>query len=371
MSVPTMMRAARMHAVGAPMSIDTIPVPKPGSTDVLVEVKACGMVPNLGNVLANWTKWFPHLPLPKLPAIFGLDPAGVVVEVGPQVIDVRPGERVYVNPLRSCGACAMCRSGEPTRCRYFTFNGYFGFGPDAQKIYDLYPYGGFCQFMTAPQYALVKLPDNVSFEQAARFGYLGTSYGAMKKANAVAGQSMLIDGISGTLGLGAALLGLAFGITRILGTGRNRELLARVRTLAPERIEVHALDDGPTAPWAKELTRGEGVDFMISALGPGAPARTMLDSLQAVRRGGRAVNVGAVAEPLPLDVHWLMDEQIQLIGSNWFTSAQGQEMAELARSDLLDLSVFEHHRFALDDINRAISGLQNRNGGFSNYVIVP
>ena len=139
MPVPAMMRAARMHAVGAPMSIDTIAVPKPGSTDVLVEVKACGMVPNLGNVLANWTKWFPHLPLPKLPAIFGLDPAGVVVEVGAQVIDVRPGERVYVNPLRSCGACAMCRSGERTRCRYFTFNGYFGFGLDAQKIYDLYP----------------------------------------------------------------------------------------------------------------------------------------------------------------------------------------------------------------------------------------
>jgi hypothetical protein len=46
-------------------------------------------------------------------------------------------------------------------------------------------------------------------------------------------------------------------------------------------------------------------------------------------------------------------------------------MAELARSGLLDLSVFEHQRFALDEIHRAISGLQNRNGGFSNYVIVP
>src|SRR5262245_14175850 len=45
-------------------------------------------------------------------------------------------------------------------------------------------------------------------------------------------------------------------------------------------------------------------------------------------------------------------------------------MAELARSGLLDLSVSEHQRFALDDINRAISGLQSRNGGFSNYVIV-
>jgi alcohol dehydrogenase len=104
--MPETMRAARMHAVGGPMSIDTIAVPKPGSTDVLVQVKACGMVPNLGNVLANWTKWFPHLPLPKLPAIFGLDPAGVVVEVGAQVIGVKPGQRVYVN---RCGPAAPAR----------------------------------------------------------------------------------------------------------------------------------------------------------------------------------------------------------------------------------------------------------------------
>ena len=107
----------------------------------------------------------------------------------------------------------------------------------------------------------------------------------------------------------------------------------------------------------EERTDGDGVDFMISALGPGAPASTMVDALQAVRRGGRAVNVGAVAETLPLDMHWLMDEQIQLIGSNWFTAAQGQEMAELARAGLLDMSVFEHHRFPLEEVNHAISGL--------------
>lgn len=366
-----MMRAARMHEVGGPMTIDTIPVPEIGSTDVLVQVKACGMVPNLGNVLANWTKWFPHLPLPKLPAIFGLDPAGVVVEVGSQVLDVKVGQRVYVNPLRSCGACEMCGRGERNRCRYFTFNGYFGFGPDSKKIYDIYPYGGFCEFMSAPQYALVKLPDNVTFEQAARFGYIGTSFGAMKKAGAVAGQSMLVDGISGTLGLGAALLGLATGITKIFGTGRNKELLERVKRLAPSRIEVHSLEDGSSAEWVKSRTNGEGVDFMISALGPGSPASTMLDSIKALRRGGRAVNVGAVAEPVPIDIHWLMDEQIQLIGSNWFTAAQGQEFAELARVGLLDLSVFEQNKFSLEEVNTAISGLKARNGGFSNYVIVP
>ena len=62
-----MMRAARLHAIGEPMSIDTIEVPKPRPTDVLVRVKACGIVPNMANVINNWPTWFPHQPLPRFP----------------------------------------------------------------------------------------------------------------------------------------------------------------------------------------------------------------------------------------------------------------------------------------------------------------
>ena len=238
-----------------------------------------------------------------------------------------------------CGpaAPAECQAGERIRCRYFTFSGYFGFGPDAQKIYDLYPYGGFCEYMTAPQYALVQLPDSVSFEQAARFGYIGTSYAAMKKADAGAGQSMLVDGISGTLGLGAALLGLAMGMTRILGTGRNRALLERVKALAPERIEVHALGDGRPrrGPSADQRRRRRLHDQRARSR---LAASTMLEFIagRPPRRPRRQCR--GVAEPVPVDVHWLMDEQIQFIGRNWFTAAQGQEMAELARVGVLDLS---------------------------------
>jgi len=225
--------------------------------------------------------------------------------------------------------------------------------------------------MVAPQYALVKLPENVTFEQAARFGYLGTSYGALKKSRIAPGESLLIDGISGTLGIGAALLALAMSVTRIFGTGRDRKQLERVKNLAPGRIEVHSLDNGPTADWAKQRTHGEGVDVAISALGAGAPIATMQDSLRALRRGGRAVNVGGAAGVLPVDVHWLMDEQIQLIGSNWFSAAQGQEMAELVRAGTLDLSVFEHQRFPLAEINDALAKLKERSSGFSNYVVMP
>lgn len=62
-----MMRAARLHETGKPFQIDTIPVPEVRPTDVLVEVKAAGVVPNLRNVVTHYPTWFPFLPLPKLP----------------------------------------------------------------------------------------------------------------------------------------------------------------------------------------------------------------------------------------------------------------------------------------------------------------
>jgi alcohol dehydrogenase len=365
------MVAARLHELHKPMTLDTIPVPKPRPNDVLVRVKACGIVPNMANVINNWPTWFPHQPLPKFPAIFGLDPAGVVEEVGESVINAKPGDRVYVSPLRSCGSCKACRAGNRSQCRYYTLNGYFSTSLDGQKIFDQYPYGGFSEYMTAPEYALVNLPDNIEFEQAGRFGYLGTSYGALKNAAAGPGQVGLIDGITGTLGVAATVLGLAMGLSRIIGTGRDVELLKRVKALAPDRIDVIRLGEGSSGERAKELTGGEGADFCISALGARAPVATMLDSMKGVRRGGRVVNVGGVADDLPIDVKWLMDEQIQLIGSNWFSAAQGQEMADMVRTGTLDLSYLQHRKFPLAQVNEAISGLKDRDGGFSNYVVLP
>jgi len=365
------MLAARMHTLGEPMSIDTIEVPEPRPTDVLVRVKACGIVPNMANVINNWPTWFPHQPLPRFPAIFGLDAAGVVEKVGEAVLNAKPGDRVYVNPLRSCGSCRVCRGGERSRCRYYTLNGYFSTSRDGQRIFDLYPYGGFAEFMTAPEYSLVNLPANLAFEQAGKLGYIGTSYGALRNAAAGPGQVALIDGITGTLGVASTFLALAMGVSRILGTGRDERLLERVKALAPDRIEVLRLGDEPSGEWARKLTDGDGADFVISALGAQAPVETMLDSLQGVRRGGRVVNVGGVAARLPLDVKWLMDEQVQLIGSNWFTSQQGQEIVDMVETGVLDLSYLETRSFPLAEVNTAISGLKDRDGGFSNYVVIP
>jgi len=274
----------------------------------------------------------------------------------------------------------MCRSGQTLDCANFTFQGYFG---RSQEIMRAYPYGGLSQFITAPASALVRLPDNVSFEAAARFGYFGTAYAAMRKIGVGPGQSLLIDGIGGQLGLCAALLALAMGATKILGTGRNAALLNRVKALAPQRIDVLAVPNAPAqgnAPpaqpdplvaWAKKATEGDGVDGVIDCLPPGAPASAMMRALYCLRRGGRAANVGAVMETLPINAFWLMTNRIGLQGSVWFTTAEGEDMAAMAGAGTLDLSVLEHRVSPLSQVNEALAGMDSRDGGFTNFVIDP
>lgn len=364
-----LMRAARLHKEGQPFTVDEVPIPEVRPTDVLVEVKAAGVVPNLHNVVTHYSQWFPFLPLPKLPAIYGLDSAGVVTAVGSQVRGVKEGDRVYVNPGLSCGSCTACRRGDLINCNAYTFMGYFGFGPGSQKIFEDYPFGGFGQYLTAPASNLVKLHDSISFEQGARFGYLGTSYSALRKAQFCPGQTVLIDGGTGTLGLGAVILALAMGAAKIFATGRNTELLAKVARLDPRIVPIE-LGKRPTAEVVMEATDDYGVDVLIEALGPNAPPTTVLDSFNALRRGGRAVNIGGVADPIPLEPFPLMCLQKSYIGSLWFTTAEGQDMADMAHAGTLDLGVFEHETFSLDQVNEALDAVEKRGGGFTNVLIL-
>lgn len=366
------MKVAQLHQFGEPMKIEEVEMPKPRATDVLVKVKACGVVPNLTNVLRHWRDWFPELPLPRLPAVFGLDVSGEIAEVGSHVQLFRPGQRVYVTPGLYCGACPACRADDTTNCANFTFSGYFGFGPDSQRQYDAYPYGGMAEYMLAPQHNLVLLPDHVTFEQAARFGYLGTAYAALRKANIGPGTTILVNGATGVLGLGAVLIALGRGATRVLGTARNRKRLDKLKAIAGDRFEYFVLGEGESVvKWARRFTADHGIDVLVDCLGPGSSGQLLMEPIYALRRGGKAVNIGGVGEKTLMDIHWMMDQQIEFIGSCWFSTKDGIGLAEMARVGTLDLSVYEPLRVPLSEVNRAIDGSQPRDGGFTNLVIAP
>jgi alcohol dehydrogenase len=334
---------------------------------VVVQVKACGVIPNM-NAIFSGKLW--NL-LPPLPAVVGLDAAGIVAEVGASVSNVSVGDRVYVNPLLSCGSCHYCRYESPLLCSSAALQGYFGFFPESMKLIEAYPYGGFGEYMTAEPHRLAKLPKQVTFNQAARFGYLGTSFSGLRFGGVGAGSWLGINGITGTLGVGATLLALAMGATRILGFGRNREVLAQVKALAPARIDTMALGDHPLADWLRERTDGLGVDVLLDCTGRGAAASTALDALDGVKRGGVAINIGALSEPLPLNAMKFMNSRLQYRGSNWFTTGEAQIMAEMVGVGIFDLSKIVDHPFPLERVNDALAFVRDRPGGFVNVVVNP
>ena len=110
--------------------------------------------------------------------------------------------------------------------------------------------------------------------------------------------------------------------------------------------------------------------MFIDFIGPAAPSETSLYGIAALRRGGRMVNIVGMAEPLQMDMIRLMTLQISIIGSLWFSVSDGQDMAEMAASGTLELSIFEHEIYPLSQINEALDPVEHRKGGFTNMVVV-
>jgi alcohol dehydrogenase len=180
-----------------------------------------------------------------------------------------------------------------------------------------------------------------------------------------------VNGITSTLGVGGTLLALGMGATRILGFGRNRDVMTRLNALAPQRIDTLALGDKPIAEWLRERTDGLGVDVLIDCSARGASASNTAEALSGFKRGGIAVNIGALTELLSIEPIRFMTSRLHFRGSNWFTTGEGQLMAEMARVGVLDLSHLRSQAYPLARVNDALNAIKQRLGGFVNIVVNP
>lgn len=355
-----LMRAARLHASGDFFRLDAVPMPVLRPGDVLVRVAAASVMPNLRSVVADFRERFPFLVMPRLPAIFGLDVTGVVAGVGTQVrAGPVPGDRVYVNPSLSCGVCEACRRADLEACASFTLLGCFGLGAESRPILEAYPYGGFGEYLVVPAANLVKLHDTTSFEQGARLGALGSAYAALRKAGFCAGQTVLVDGATGVLGLATVMVAAALGASRIFATGRNNALLSRLVRYDPTRIAAILLPDERVTDAVRTMTGGEGADVLVVARGASLRLAGTRDCLGGLRRGGKAIRIGG------LDQH---EPCARCLG---FTTSEVQEVAAMAGVGALDLTLFDVERFSLREVNDAFDAIEQREGGFTNIVVMP
>lgn len=360
---------ARLVSPGKPLEVGVADKPAPGPKDVLVKVDVCGLVPNAYNIVNGYTPFT----LPKLPAVFGLDVAGTIESVGEHVVGLEVGQRVYVDPWLTCETCHDCRRGRRDLCVYACLRGYFAPWEGGGQLIDLYPFGGLSEYVVSPDARIARLPKSIDSYTAARFGYVGTSFAALRKANLGPGRTLLINGVTGTLGVAAVAIALGFGATKILGVGRNRETLKRVQQMDPSRIETASSEDNTDlVAWAKEHTGGLGVDVMYDCLGVGGDPQTTNTFLRATRPGGRAVlAAGGVTGDVSQTYLETMKNDIHVVGSTWFGSADLDQMITMIAAGVIDLSFLEHRRFSLPEVNDALDLVGSRPGGFLNVVVVP
>lgn len=318
-----------------------IPRPEAGPGEVLVQLLATGIVPNLRTILSQAPARYPQLRTPPLPAVLGPDAVGRVIRFGPRVsTDLRVGDRVYVNPGLSCGDCPACRIGNAVRCSSYTLRGFFGFGPGSLRLFDAYPHAGFGQFLTAPAENLTAIADRMSNEQAVRLGGLASSYKALAHAGFSAGDGVLVEDGTGTLGVCAVLMALALGAASVYATGHCNQLLGRLR----------AIDAARVVPIDLSQTSAQ-------------------HALAALARAGRTVRLGGLLDtiaPLPCAQ---ANGPPPFAGPLWFEHRDLRAVMKLVQAGRLNLDVLEHERFSLDQINAALDAHEQGSGGFTNLVL--
>lgn len=355
------MLAARLHAVGEALRIEQVPVPEVGPDDVLVKIAACGTQDGDHQLIHGM------LPLKQLPLIIGHEPAGTVAAVGANVRQVREGDRVFVSPSLTCGQCPDCRNGNGNYCAEYAVMGMSYFAPPGKARFERYGDGGFAQYMLIPGGNANRLPDAISFEQAAKIAFLGVALKAAERAGIRPGATVIITGASGALGACAVMCAHALGATTIVAVARDARRLERIRKIHPPTVIAYACGDDPALEGVRALLPPKGADMLIDCL------PTALDVTQRaiglLRRGGRAVLIGGVRGPINIDYRQFMLTEIEVTGSVGMPQGSFPRVVELMRSGVVDFTDFVTHRFPLAQANEAIAAVMAKTGDPLGVVI--
>ncbi len=334
-------RAVRFLGEGK-LAIEEIPRPRIQKPDeVLLEVEAVGICGTDLHIL--------HVP-PGHPAtpgvVLGHEYAGRVVEVGPEVETLKPGDQVVVDPNLTCGLCGYCRRGIPHMCEAMTTLGIF---------FD----GGLARYNVVPERALHKIPEGLLPERAALAEPLACVVHGVDRLKPRPGETALV--------LGAGPIGLMF--TQLLSAAGVRVLVSEP---APFRREK-ALENGadrvvdPTREDIREIVRREtalGPDLVVEAVGS-----LMEQALTLARRGGRVLlfgqNQNHLAQVRPYD---LTRHELDVLGS-YIAPFSFPRAIEILHRGLVEAEKLITHRLKLAEVERGLELL--RRGKALKVVIDP
>jgi propanol-preferring alcohol dehydrogenase len=295
------MRAAVAEQPGQPLILREVPRPAIGPNEVLLQVAACGVCyTDLRLISAEG--------IATLPRILGHEPVGVVAAVGAAVTEVRPGDRIGVHALFTCGACEYCRRGEEEAC-ITGFAALAGAGQD----------GGYAEYLRLPADHAIPLPDDLAFADAAPFCCAGlTTYAALKNGGLEPGQRVVVLGIGG-LGHLAISLAKAMGATVYAATGSpDKAELARARG-------ADAVGDIATV--AADLTHAGGAHLALNTANSLEPVEGIVSAM--AKQGTIVLTAGGGAV-VPVSPGMLMNRQLRVVGSFFGSRQDLREVLALA-----------------------------------------
>jgi alcohol dehydrogenase len=337
------MKAMVVHAHGGPEVMEFDPDfadPVIGEGDVLVRVRAASL--NYHDVFTR--RGMPGIKVP-MPLIMGLDLAGEICEIGPGVTGWRVGERVLVDPINRVEGGLM---GETM-------------------------HGGLAELCRVRAHQLIRLPDDVSFVDAAALPCAyGTAHRMMLTRGGVkAGEKVLILGASG--GVGAACLQLAKQAdATVVACAGTPAKLERLRALGADHVVNYAERDFVQEMWSlfgKPSRRGSGatngLDIVVNFTG----GDTWVRSMRVLKVGGRLLTCGATAGYDPReDIRFIWTFELDVRGSNGWQRSDIAALIEMVRQRRFNTLV--DRTYPLADAREALSAIEQREV-FGKVVVTP
>jgi len=301
--------------------------------DVLFEVEYCAIC--VGETkLYDWTEWAANDATLQLPTVLGHEAAGLVVEVGSDVEQFKPGDRIVNDPTIHCGYCRQCRSGCTNMCENL-------------EIYGKRR-GAFAEYAVLPERVICRLNDKLTLEEGALLENFGVAVHAVELEHHDVGDWAVILGGAGPIGIMAAQTLLACGVNTII-----TDILDWRLAFAREFTGAIVVDVRERDPVQKvmELTSGKGADFVIEM---GANQTVMDQAFDMVRIRGTVITIGTFDKPISFNPFFKMSRrEIRLqsmMGRNWET---WRRMNQLIDSDKINLKPLISHVLRLEEYERA------------------
>ena len=289
------MRAAVVRGAGS-VAIARRPVPEPGPGEARVRVEACGVCGSDLHLLANGFFPLDHTP--------GHEVAGRVEALGDGVVGLACGARVAVEPMRSCGTCASCRSGRYSICR-------------EARLAGVHDPGGLAEYALFPATRLHPLPPELEPPLGALAEPMAVVVHALRRGARAAGHRVLVLG-AGSVGLLAAAAARRLGAGEVWISARHPHQVKRARELGVARAIAEA---DASAGGLDALGREAPIDLVVETVGGGAD--TVRAAAAAVRPGGTVSVVGVFWGAMNLDPMPLLLKEVTLAWSYCYGSASG------------------------------------------------